>query len=57
MPKVLRKVTLSRDVRMKLHTCKVAFKKHDFLSENFGNTLRELRSFSMGERLKRLGIV
>ena len=33
------------------------FHKHNFLPDNFEKTLRELRSFSFEERLKRLGII
>ncbi len=33
-----------------------AFNKHNFLPENFSKTLKRIRTFSMEERLHRLGI-
>ena len=33
------------------------FKKHNFLPDNFEKSLKELRSFSMEDRLKRLKII
>ena len=33
------------------------FEKHDFLPESFSKTLKEIRSFSWEDRLKRLGVI
>ena len=33
------------------------FEKHNFLPESFSKTLKEIRSFSWEDRLKRLGVI
>ncbi len=33
------------------------FEKHNFLPENFTKTIKEIRTFSWDERLKKLGII
>jgi len=33
------------------------FEKHDFLPENYPKTLKNIRSFSWEDRLKRLGVI